>query len=267
MSIFELHEVNAGYRDVPVLRDLGLTVSDGEFVSVIGPNGAGKSTLVKTLSGDVRPSSGTVLFKGRRLRDYRARVLARELSVVHQAAEALAPFTVYEFIRLGRFPHQDSFVLESDRDREMIARAAEATGVAGLLSRRLTELSGGELQLARIAHALAQNSSVILLDEPVSHLDIQHAVMIMDILWKLNREGATVVTVLHDINIASDYSTRIVGLREGGVFFSGAPAEVLRYDLVEALFGTSCIVLKNPTTGRPFVYPVPGYVQKEGGVT
>lgn len=244
-----------------MLRDLSLSVGDGEFVSVIGPNGAGKSTLVKMLAGDVTPSSGSLLFKGRRLREYRARALARELSVVHQAAEAIAPFTVHEFIRLGRFPHQDAFVLESDWDREIIARVADTTGVAGLLARPLTELSGGELQLARIAHALAQNSRVILLDEPVSHLDIQHAVMIMDILWKLNREGTTVVTVLHDINIASDYSTRIVGLKEGGVFFSGAPAEVLRFNLVETLFGTPCIVLENPTTGRPFVYPVPGYIK------
>ena len=142
---------------------------------------------------------------------------------MHQAAEAIAPFTVYEFIRLGRFPHQAAFVLESDLDREIIARSAETTGVSGLLGRPLTELSGGELQLARIAHALAQNSRVILLDEPVSHLDIQHAVMIMDILWKLNREGTTVVTVLHDINIASDYSGRIVGMKEGRVFFNGTP--------------------------------------------
>jgi iron complex transport system ATP-binding protein len=267
MSVFELRDVTAGYGDLPVLRGLSLTVGDGEFISVIGPNGAGKSTLVKTLAGDVAPSSGSLLFKGRRLREYRARVLARELSVVHQAAEVIAPFTVYEFIRLGRFPHQPAFVLESDLDREMIARSAETTGVAGLLARPLTELSGGELQLARIAHALAQSSRVILLDEPVSHLDIQHAVMIMDILWKLNRAGTTVVTVLHDINIASDYSSRIVGMKEGSVFFNGTPDEVLKYDRVEALFGTPCIVLKNPTTGRPFVYPVPGYVHNKGEVT
>jgi iron complex transport system ATP-binding protein len=114
----------------------------------------------------------------------------------------------------------------------------------------------------RIAHALVQNNRIILLDEPVSHLDIRHSIMIMDILYRLNREGATIVTVLHDINIASDYSTRIVGIKQGGLFFDGPPETVIRYDLVEELFGTSCIVLKNPTTGRPFVYPVPGYVGK-----
>jgi iron complex transport system ATP-binding protein len=161
---------------------------------------------------------------------------------------------------MGRFPHQAAFVVETGEDRGIIEWAAETTGVTHLLSRNITELSGGELQLVRIAHALAQNRGVILLDEPISHLDIQHAVMIMDILWKLNRGGATVVVVLHDINMASDYSGRIVGIKDGGIFMSGPPDEVLRYDLLESLFGTPCIVMRNPTTGRPFVYPVPGFV-------
>jgi iron complex transport system ATP-binding protein len=261
MNIFELKSVSAGYGGAPVISGLDLGIGGGEFVSIIGPNGAGKSTLLKMLSGDDLLLAGSVLFNGRPVGEYRPRDLAREVSIVHQATEAIAPFTVHEFIRLGRFPHQAAFAVESARDREIIEWAAGTTGVKGLFHRRLTELSGGELQLVRIAHALAQNSRVILLDEPVSHLDIQHAVMIMDILWRLNREGATVVTVLHDINIASDYTSTIIGMKNGGIFFSGAPDDVLKYDLVEALFGTPCIVMKNPTTGRPFVYPVPGYVK------
>jgi iron complex transport system ATP-binding protein len=263
MIIFELTSLSAGYSGVPVLKNLSMNVGEGEFISIIGPNGAGKSTLLKILTGDVVPSSGTVSFRGRPLREYRPRDMARHYSIVHQTKEAMVPFTVHDFIRMGRFPHQGAFVVESERDSETIEWAAETTGVLDLLSRRLTELSGGEMQLVRIAHALAQNSRVILLDEPVSHLDIQHAVMIMDILWKLNREGATVAAVLHDINIASDYSGRIIGMKNGGIFFSGEPGEVLRYDLVEALFNTNCIVMKNPTTGRPFVYPVPGYINAQ----
>jgi iron complex transport system ATP-binding protein len=261
VNIFELNSITAGYGGVPVIRELNLQIGGGEFISVIGPNGAGKSTLLKILSGDIIPGAGSVSFNGRPLGEYRPRSLARMLSVVHQAAETRASFTVREFIRMGRFPHQGSFVIEDDRDREVIDWSAETTGVGHLLARRLTELSGGELQLVRIAHALAQNSRVILLDEPVSHLDIQHAVMIMDILWKLNRDGATVMAVLHDINLASDYSGRIIGMKGGAVFFNGTPRDVLRYDLVEALFGTACIVMDNPTTGKPFVYPVPGYIK------
>ena len=251
MNIFELRSIRAGYGGAPVIRDLTLEVAEGEFVAVIGPNGAGKSTLLKILSGDMAPAAGSVVFSGRPLAEYRPRSLARMLSVVHQAMETRVPFTVREFIRMGRFPHQGSFVVEDTRDREVMEWSAGTTGVGHLLDRRITELSGGELQLVRIAHALAQNSRIILLDEPVSHLDIQHAVMIMDILWKLNRGGSTVMAVLHDINLASDYSGRIVGMKDGEIFFNGTPREVLRYDLVEALFGTSCIVMDNPTTGRP----------------
>ncbi len=261
MNVFDLNSVRAGYGGEPVIRDLSLQIAGGEFISMIGPNGAGKSTLLKIMSGDIIPGAGSVLFNGRPLGEYRPRSLARMLSVVHQAVETRSSFTVREFIRMGRFPHQGSLVIENDRDREVIEEAAETTGAGNLLDRRLTELSGGELQLVRIAHALAQNSSVILLDEPVSHLDIQHAVMIMDILWKLNRGGATVLAVLHDINLASDYSGRIIGMKDGGTFFNGPPREVIRYDLVEALFSTACIVMDNPTTGRPFVYPVPGYIK------
>ncbi len=261
MNVFELNSVTAGYGGAPVMEDLSLQIAAGEFISMIGPNGAGKSTLLKILSGDIVPAAGSVHFNGRALGEYRPRSLARMLSVVHQAIETRAAFTVHEFIRMGRFPHQGSFVVEAESDRAVIEWAAETTGVGHLLARHLDGLSGGELQLVRIAHALAQNSRIILLDEPVSHLDIQHAVMIMDILWKLNRDGATVLAVLHDINLASDYSGRIIGMKGGGIFFNGAPHDVLRYDLVEALFGTSCIVMENPTTGRPFVYPVPGYIK------
>ncbi len=261
MSVFELRSVTAGYGAAPVLRGLDLSVGEGEFISVIGPNGAGKSTLLRVLSGDIIPTGGEVLFDGTPLREFRRRDLARRFSIVHQAMEVSSPFTVRGFIALGRFPHQGALTVESVLDRERIDWAADTAGVGNLMERHITELSGGELQLVRIAHALAQNSRVLVLDEPVSHLDIQHTVMIMDLLWKLHREGATVMAVLHDINIASDYSDRIIGVKDGSMFFNGRPEDVLKYESVEALFGTSCIVMKNPTTGRPFVYPVPGYVK------
>ncbi len=261
MRLFELRDIEAGYGAAPVLRGFDLAIEEGEFMSVIGPNGAGKSTLLKALSRDIAPSTGSIAFRGRPLKEYRARSLARELSVVRQTPEVTAPFTVGEFIRMGRFPHRGAFSPISGDDEAIVEGAAETTGVVRLLPRRLTELSGGELQLVRIAHALAQNGRVILLDEPVTHLDFHHAVMIMDILWRLNGQGATIITVLHDINLASDYSGRIVGLKEGRIVMNGSPSGVLKYDRLEELFGARCIVLDNPTTGRPFVYPVPGYVK------
>jgi iron complex transport system ATP-binding protein len=264
--VFELNSVCAGYGGEPVLRNLSMAVGTGEFVSIIGPNGAGKSTLIKVLDGTIAPTEGSICFKSREIREYSPRDAARGFSVVHQMTESIVPFSVYEFVRLGRFPHQGLFEIETAQDREAIDWAAGVTGITGLLKRSLTDLSGGELQLVRIAHALAQNHSIILLDEPISHLDIRHSIMIMDILHRLNRTGSTVVAVLHDINVASDYSSRIVGIKRGGVFFDGPPGSVITYAFMEELFGTRCIVLENPTTGRPFVYPVPGYVEgRENG--
>jgi iron complex transport system ATP-binding protein len=260
MRVFELDSITAGYGGAPVFEGLSMSVDEGDFISLIGPNGAGKSTLLKVLDGTLCPDSGSLFFRGRLYREYRHRVLAREFSVVHQAGEEMAPFSAYEYIRLARFPHQGVLEIENETDRDVIGWAAGVTGIQDLLQRPLADLSGGELQLVRIAHALAQNSRIILLDEPISHLDIRHSIMIMDILHRLNRDGATILTVLHDINIASDYSSRIIGMKKGKLFLDGDPDRVLRYDLVEQLFGTPCIVLKNPTTGRPFVYPVPGYV-------
>ena len=261
-AIFDLSAISAGYGSTLVIEELSIAIGEGEFISLIGPNGAGKSTFIKVLDGTVVPGKGSIKYKGRTILKRRRDGLAREFSVVHQTAEHIVPFSVYEFIRLGRFPHQKIFEIETEQDRGIIEWAADITGITELLQRPLTGLSGGELQLVRIAHALVQNSHTILLDEPVSHLDIRHSVMIMDILHRLNRQGATVMTVMHDINIASDYSSRITGMKQGKIFFDGTPDAVLTYEHVEALFGTSCIVLKNPTTGRPFVYPVPGYVKE-----
>jgi iron complex transport system ATP-binding protein len=265
MTIFMLENINAGYDEKPVLANLNLDIEEGEFIAIIGPNGAGKSTLMRTLSGNLSPGSGKILFRDHDLTRYRPRRLARMFSTVYNIGENVLPFSVYEFIRMGRFPHQRLFQVESEEDSRTIRWAVETTGISPFLDRSMSELSSGEFQLVLIAHALAQNSSCILLDEPISHLDIRHSVEIMDILHHLNKQGATIVAVLHDINIASDYCSRIVGMKEGAIFLNGSPEEVLKYELVEELFETSCIVLNNPTSGKPFVYPVPAYVKKDKG--
>lgn len=260
MKIFDLKNIYAGYGTKSILRDLDIFVEEGEFASIIGPNGAGKSTLLKVLSGEIAAASGTVLLRGKPISSYSSMERAREFSIVHQIHENMLPLTGYEFLRMGCFPHQKFFQVETDRDRESIEWSVKTTDIGDLIDRDITGLSGGELQLVHIAHALVQNRNVILLDEPISHLDIHHSVMIMDILHKLNRKGATILTVLHDINIASDYSSRIIGIKNGGIFFNGTPEKVLKYDLIEELFNTRCIVMENPTSGKPFVYPVPGNI-------
>lgn len=260
--LFEFQSVSAAYGEVPVIIDISLAVSEGEFVSIIGPNGAGKSTILKLVAGEIAPASGRICFRGKPLREWHPRERARAFSYVRQMPEGLMPFSVREFIMMGRFPYRNPAGIETEADREAAEWAAETTGVTAIADRSITNLSGGELQLVRIAHALAQNREILILDEPVTHLDIAHAVRIMDILFELHRRGSTIIAVLHDVNIASDYSSRILGIQRGRLFFSGAPRDVIRYDTVEDLFGTPCIVMDNPTTGRPFVYPVPGHARR-----
>ena len=263
MTLFSIKNLFAGYRSFTVLHDISISVESGEFISIIGPNGAGKSTLIKVLSNNIPHESGTVFFKGRDIKSIDRKIMAAEISVVHQSMENILPFTVYDFLLMGRFPHQGILDLETPDDIEAVEKSMSITGILHLRDRRLTKLSGGEKQLARIAQALSQSSSVIILDEPISHLDISHSIQIMDILYQLNQGGTTIITVLHDINLAAAYCSRIIGLKNGRVFFDGIPSEVVTYRNIEELFDTTCVVYENPMTGKPYVFPVPGYVKEK----
>ncbi len=262
MMLFECESVTAGYGARPVLHGVSLGIGSGEFVAIIGPNGAGKSTLIQTLAGNIRPMGGSVRFRGTQLHRYNQRLLSREFSVIHEFAEEPAPFTAAEFIEMGRFPFRGLFEYERDGDRGLVEWALDITGVTALRDRPINELSSGEKQLVNIARSLVQNSSLILMDEAVSHLDIHHTIRIMDILHRLNGDGSTVIMVIHDINYASDYATRIIGMKDGRIAFQGTPFDVMTYGNLEGLFDTPCIVITNPTSGRPFVYPVPGYIRE-----
>jgi len=259
--LFEMRGVRAGYGADDVLKGVDLSLAEGEMTAIIGPNGAGKSTLLKTMSGAIAPSSGEALFRGRPVSSFGAAALARELALVHQLMENIPSFTVADFVQLGRFPYRKFWGENRPEDEARVSGALSAVGAAHLGSRVLTELSGGERQLVYVARALAQSERVIVLDEPVSHLDIRHAVRIMNVLYELNAAGTTIITVLHDINLASDYCSRIIALKDGAVFADGPPEEVIRYQVVEPLFDTVCVVFENPITKRPYTFPVPRHAR------
>lgn len=263
-DIFQLSGVRAGYGSEVVLNGIDFTIREGDFISLIGPNGTGKSTLLKVITGLKKPESGDILFRERPIGSYSPKTLAENFSVVHQSYDNIMPYSVRDFLRFGRFPHKGIWQYETEEDREIIESVIEMTSLSPLIDRRITGLSAGERQLVFIARALVQNRSVIILDEPVSHLDMKHTVKIMDILHTLNLSGATIITVLHDMNLASDYTGRIAGVKDGKIFFDGTPEDVIRYDIIEALFETTCVVTKNPTSGKPFVYTVPAYITGTG---
>ena len=240
-----------------VLQGVTLEVRAGEVLGVLGPNGSGKSTLLKLLRGALVPGSGRVLLEGRPVHRYSRKDLARRIAVVPQALGVPFPFTVWETVAMGRFPHRSGFGGLGRADRAAVERALAWTDTLDLGSRPVTELSGGELQRVLLARALAQDAPVLLLDEVTSHLDIRHRVQVTELLVRLNREeGRTVVHVTHDFDLAAEISHRLLLLGpEGGPEALGPPDQVLRPGTLHRAFGISVRVEPDPVTGRPRVFP------------
>jgi iron complex transport system ATP-binding protein len=244
------------YGRAPVIDDVSLTLAPGEMLGVIGPNGSGKSTLVRLLSGVVRPSAGTIQIHGRAIAEYSRRDLARAIAVVPQDTVIEFPFSVTEVVLMGRSPHLGAFAFEGDRDLDVARRAMQRTGVLELAHRSIHELSGGERQRVILARALAQEASILLLDEPAAFLDIRHEVEIYDLLQALQREGRSVLTVLHDLNLAALYCDRVALLKAGRLVRVGTPAEVITYSLLTEVYETEVYVDVNAVTGAINVLPL-----------
>ncbi|MCL2156233.1 MAG: ABC transporter ATP-binding protein, partial [Leptospirales bacterium] len=216
--IFLIDSLSAGYGNHTVLNSIHLSIGEREFVSLIGPNGVGKSTLLKVLSGLIIPSSGSVIFDGNDLNNYSRRELASKMSVVAPIAGDIPDFSVKMFLSFGRFPFR-RLLAQDNTEESIIKEISELCTIDHLLNRSIKELSAGEFQLAKIARALIQNKNLLLLDEPVANLDYKHLIQIMDILLEFNRTGSTIIAAFHDVNIAAEYSTRIIALKTGSIYF------------------------------------------------
>ena len=255
-AAIELTAVSFGYRDQPVVREVSLAARRGEFLGIIGPNGSGKSTVLKLMSGFLRSWSGAVTVGGTAADRLSRAVLGRTIAVVPQDTAVSLPFTVMEMALLGRTPHRRGFGFESEADLAAARRALERTDTLDLAARRVNELSGGERQRVILARALAQEAPILLLDEPAAFLDIRHEVEMYDLLRDLQRGGMTVVSVLHDLNIAALYCDRLALLGEGRVVTSGSPAEVITYETITRVYGTEVYVALNDVTGALNVLPL-----------
>lgn len=245
------------YGSRAIIRDVSIDVDSGEMVSIIGPNGSGKSTLLRGLSRLHRPASGSVCLGDQDIRSIGARDVARSLAILPQSPTGGTDLTVRELVWRGRYPHQGILQRASKPDYAAVEWAMAASDVDALAERPLANLSGGERQRAWIALALAQQPRVLLLDEPTSFLDIQHQIEVMDLLARLNSEGMTVITVLHDLVLAARYAQRVVAISEGTVAFDGPPRDVLTAEALERVFKVPMIVLTDPDAGMPI--PLPGY--------
>jgi len=257
-ALLTLRDLHGGYGREEILQGISLTVEKGEFFGVIGPNGCGKSTLLRVLGRVIRPSRGAVYFEDRDIARLGLKEFSKKVASVPQDTLINFSFTVEEIVLMGRIPHLARLQAEGRHDFEVARRALALTDSAHLRDKRINALSAGERQRVIIATALAQEPVLLFLDEPTSHLDIGHQIQILDLLTKLNREnGLTVVIVLHDLNLASEYCTRIALLSEGKVFKEGKPGEVLTYRAIEEVYKTIVIVNQNPVSSKPHVMVVP----------
>ncbi|WP_045020875.1 ABC transporter ATP-binding protein [Rhizobium nepotum] len=247
--------VTLRYDERTVSQGLSVSIADGSFTVIVGPNACGKSTLLRALSRLLTPAAGKVILDGRNIGDLSAKGVARQIGLLSQSAVAPEGITVADLVARGRYPYQSFLRQWSKADEDAVVAAMQATHVTNLSGRNVDELSGGQRQRVWIAMALAQETPILLLDEPTTFLDIGHQIELLDLVADLNAQGRTVVAVLHDINHACRYATRLIVMKDGAVIAEGPPNTIVTAQLVQDVFDLPCIVIPDPVCGTPMVVP------------
>jgi iron complex transport system ATP-binding protein len=255
-SRLRAQDITVGYtKTESILAHVDVDIPDGEFTVIIGPNACGKSTLLKTLAWMLNPRGGSVLLDDRGITSYSRKAVARELGLLPQTPRSPDGITVSDLVARGRYPHQSMLRQWSAADEEAVIEAMEAAGVTELAARSIDELSGGQRQRVWIAMVLAQDTQLLLLDEPTTYLDITHQVEVLNLARRLQREGRTVVVVLHELNLAFRYATHLVVMSQGKIVAQGDPSEIVTARLIHDVYGLECLVIEDPVNGRPLVIP------------
>ncbi|GAB2637043.1 ABC transporter ATP-binding protein [Nocardioides ginkgobilobae] len=249
--------VTLGYGERTVVQDVDLDVAPGRITCIVGANACGKSTLLRAMARLLKPRAGHVVLDGRDLHALPTKQVARTLGLLPQSPIAPEGIVVADLVARGRHPHQGVLARWTAADEEAVAEALRLTDTAALADRCVDELSGGQRQRVWIAMALAQQTDLLLLDEPTTFLDVSHQIDVLDLLTDLNRQrGTTIVMVLHDLNLAARYADHLVAVRAGRVHANGIPAEVLTADVVRDVFGMESQVVEDPVSGKPIVLPI-----------
>ncbi len=244
------------YGDRTIVEGLDLVIPPGRITAIVGANGCGKSTLLRALARLISPREGQVVLDGKALHGVPTKEIARTLGLLPQSPVAPEGIAVSDLVGRGRHPHQKLLARWSAHDYDVVARALSSTGIAELADRSVDELSGGQRQRVWIAMALAQETDILLLDEPTTFLDVAHQIDVLDLLTDLNRDhGTTIVMVLHDINLAARYADHLFAVRGGGVVASGAPSDVVTAGLIREVFDLDALVVGDPVSGTPIVLP------------
>ncbi|GAB2507601.1 ABC transporter ATP-binding protein [Microbacterium petrolearium] len=254
--VLEAHGLRAGYGAVTIVDGVDLALPPGKISVIVGANASGKSTLLKTLARLITPQAGSVVLDGAAIGEVPTKQLARTLGLLPQMPVAPEGIAVADLVSRGRHPHQKLFRSWTAEDEQAVARALAETGTTELADAPVDELSGGQRQRVWIAMALAQETEVLLLDEPTTYLDLAHQVEVLDLLTDLNRErGTTIAMVLHDINLAARYADHLFAMRDGRLLASGAPGEVVTAELIRDVFGLDALVIPDPVSATPLILP------------
>ncbi len=256
MHHLEASNLTLGYDGSPIIQGLDLQIPPGRITALVGPNGCGKSTLLRGLARLLKPQGGAVYLDGKAIHRLNTRDVARQVGLLPQSPLAPEGLTVRELVAQGRYPHQQWFQQWSAADEAAIHQALAITGMATLADRPLETLSGGQRQRAWIAMALAQETEILLLDEPTTFLDLAYQLEVLDLLHELNQGGRTIVMVLHDLNQACRYADHLVALRDGTIVAQGPPHAVMTAALVQQVFGMACRILEDPVAGTPLCVPI-----------
>ncbi|NSY46260.1 ABC transporter ATP-binding protein (plasmid) [Agrobacterium tumefaciens] len=247
--------VTLRYDERTISRNLSVAIPDGSLTVIVGPNACGKSTLLRALSRLLAPSVGQIILDGRSITDLAVKEVARCLGLLPQSSVTPGGITVADLVARGRYPHQSFFRQWSKADEEAVVKAMQATRVTDLSDRLVDELSGGQRQRIWVAMLLAQETPILLLDEPTTFLDIAHQIELLDLLADLNRHGRTVVAVLHDLNHACRYASHLIAMKDGAIVAEGKPSAIVTEKLVEDVFGLPAVIISDPVSGTPLIVP------------
>jgi len=252
----QVKALNFKYNIDDVLKQISLEINEGGFISILGPNGSGKTTLLKNICSILKPTEGEIDIYGKTIKAYKHKELAKILAVVHQNSEISFDFTVEEIVTMGRHPHVNKFQGESKMDKAIVERSLKLTETYHLKSKYIQNISGGERQRVMIARALCQQPQILLLDEPISHLDIKYQLEIMKLCRTLNDNKMTILTTLHDINMASRFSDTIVLMKLGEIIEIGSPKKVLTAENIKYVYDVDVEVINVNKGSMPIIYPI-----------
>ncbi|PWJ47009.1 ABC transporter ATP-binding protein [Faecalicatena contorta] len=274
MNSITTEQLDIAYDDTIIVKELNMQIPHGKVTSIIGPNGCGKSTVLKAVGRILKPKCGMVYLDGDDIRNLSTKEVAKKMAILPQTPTAPSGLTVSELVAYGRFPHQKGFGKLTPEDKKIVKWALEVTKLSGFENREVDTLSGGQRQRVWIAMALAQQTDLILLDEPTTYLDLAHQLEVLSLLFELNRDqNCTIVMVLHDLNLAARFSDYMIAIQKGKIIKHGSPKDVMTARVLRKTFQIDAVIVQEPRTGRPICLTydvlqgeesVTGYHKKEG---